>query len=262
MTMISRNQAALIKSLDRKRIREAENCFVAEGVKVVGELLNLPAGSQFGVRALFCTEAWLSANRGDFSNKPLDIQVITEQELLKISHLITPNQVLALVELPDGDPLPVDFSQDLFLGLEQIQDPGNCGTLIRLAEWFGLSGLYFSPDCADIYSPKVVQASMGSVFRVRSSVCDLPGLIRSWPPEFPVYGTRLDGENFFSTGLTPHGMILMGNESRGLSGELTALVDKNLRIPGFSASESVMDSLNVAIAAALVCGEFRRRASV
>jgi TrmH family RNA methyltransferase len=259
--MISRNQAALVRSLDRKKFREEEKCFVAEGVKVVGELLNLPADSRFGVRALFCTEFWLSGHNEDFSNEPSEIHVITDQELQKISHLTTPNQVLALVELPDGDPLPVDFNKDLVLGLEQIQDPGNCGTLIRLAEWFGLSGLCFSPDCADIYSPKVVQASMGSVFRVSSSVCDLPGLIRSWPPEFPVYGTRLDGENVYSTGLTPNGVILMGNESRGLSGELTALVDKNLRIPGFSASESVMDSLNVAIAAALVCGEFRRRSS-
>ncbi|MFO7617654.1 MAG: RNA methyltransferase [Bacteroidales bacterium] len=259
--MISRNQVSLIRSLERKKFREAEKCFVAEGVKVIGELLDLPPGTRFRIRTLFCTASWLTAQRGAYSNQPGEIMVITDQELLKISHLTTPNQVLALVELPDSGSWAVDFDHDLVLGLEQVQDPGNCGTLIRLAEWFGLSGLFFSTDCADLYSPKVVQASMGSIFRVRSSVCDLPELVRSWPQEFPVYGTRLDGENLYSTGLTPHGMVLMGNESRGMSGELGSLVDINLRIPGFSVDGKV-DSLNVAIAAALVCGEFRRRASV
>jgi len=258
--MISRNQISLIKSLDRKKYRQAEKCFVAEGVKIVREVLDLPGGGPFKVRALFCTESWLKEHGEGFSNPPDTLQEITDHELLKISHLTTPNQVLALIDLPEQSTFSVDFERDLILGLEQVQDPGNCGTLIRLAEWFGLSGMVFSPDCADIYSPKVVQASMGSIFRIQLMECDLQTQIRSWPESFPIYGTRLDGENMYSAKLTPHGMILMGNESRGLSPNLSSLVSKSLKIPDFSASGSI-DSLNVAIAGALVCSEFKRRAS-
>jgi TrmH family RNA methyltransferase len=143
--------------------------------------------------------------------------------------------------------------------LDRVQDPGNLGTIIRLADWFGLDGILASPDSADFFSPKVVQSSMGSIFRVPLYVTDLEEFIHSVPESFPIYGTDLDGQNIYSANLTPNGLILMGNESRGLSESLENLSTCKLRIPSFSSCVNGPESLNVSVAAAVVCSEFRRR---
>jgi TrmH family RNA methyltransferase len=181
--------------------------------------------------------------------------------LERISQLKSPNQVLAVV-YHHADPLPeFDFKQDLFIGLSKVQDPGNVGTIIRLADWYGLGGVVASADSADFFSPKVVQASMGSIFRVKLLSSDLQSFIQALPSGYPVYGTHLKGQNLYTASISSNGLILMGNESRGLDDEIMALTTESLLIPDFATGESRPESLNVSIAAAIICSEFRRRGS-
>jgi TrmH family RNA methyltransferase len=151
------------------------------------------------------------------------------------------------------------FDKELIIGLEQVQDPGNVGTIIRLADWFGIPAVIASLDTADFYSPKVVQATMGSIFRVRLITTDLIAFTQSLQAGFPVYGTHLRGNNIYTAELSSNGLILMGNESRGLSAELLEMTTENILIPDFSTGTTRPESLNVSVAAAIVCSEFRRR---
>ncbi len=260
--MISKAQISLIRSLDRKKAREEEGCLVAEGDKIVSDLLDLPPENGYRIRALFGIDNWLNEHRGSARNPPKEVTAVSEFELLKISHLKTPNKVLAIVELPVSGPLVINPDEDLIIGLDQVQDPGNAGTIIRLADWFGIAGVIFSLDSADLHSPKVVQASMGSVFHVKLAQVDLLETIKALPAGFPVYGTGLSGENIYSAGLSRNGLILLGNEAKGLDSKYARFISQQLRIPGYSSGSVLIDSLNVAIAAALICGEFRRRSTV
>ena len=150
----------------------------------------------------------------------------------------------------------------LCLALDGVQDPGNMGTILRIADWFGIDTVFCSESTADVWNPKVVQATMGSIARVRVWYTDLPALIRSLPPSTPVYGTLLDGDNIYATPLHNHGLIVMGNEGNGISDEVRRMVTHRLLIPSYPASRQGAESLNVAIATALVCGEIRRRADI
>ncbi|MBR5689129.1 MAG: RNA methyltransferase, partial [Prevotella sp.] len=150
----------------------------------------------------------------------------------------------------------------LSLALDGIQDPGNLGTIIRIADWFGIETVVCSPDTADAYAPKVVQATMGSLARVKIVYQDLAELIDALPTDFPVYGTLLDGRDIYAETLTPHGLIVMGNEGNGISPEIARKITRRLLIPNYPADRPTADSLNVAIATAITCAEFRRRASV
>ena len=145
----------------------------------------------------------------------------------------------------------------LYLALDGVQDPGNLGTIIRIADWFGINTIYCSTDTADVWNPKVVQATMGSIARVSLYYTDLPQMLKS--AEVPVYGTLLDGENIYSQSLSSDGVIVMGNEGNGLSAPVRELVDRKLLIPSFNSSPDMAESLNVAIATAITCSEFRRR---
>lgn len=248
--MISKAKIKFIRSLDQKKTRKEEKVFVAEGPKVVGDLMEVMSPV-----SLFATEGWLSVHsqHGDLC------QVVTEEELHKISFLQHPQQVLAI--FPQFDDATAFNPNTLSLALDGLQDPGNLGTIIRIADWFGIESIYCSKDTADLYNPKVVQATMGSMARVKVQYTDLPEFIGSLPDGYPLYGTLLDGKDLYQQALTPYGLIIMGNEGNGISPEIRRKVNHQLLIPNFPEGRKTADSLNVAIATAIICAEFRRRSS-
>ena len=248
--MISKAKIKFIRSLDQKKTRKEEKVFVAEGPKVVGDLMEVMSPV-----SLFATEGWLSVHsqHGDLC------QVVTEEELHKISFLQHPQQVLAI--FPQFDDTTAFNPNTLSLALDGLQDPGNLGTIIRIADWFGIESIYCSKDTADLYNPKVVQATMGSMARVKVQYTDLPEFIGSLPDGYPLYGTLLDGKDLYQQALTQYGLIIIGNEGNGISPEIRRKVNHQLLIPNFPEGRKTADSLNVAIATAIICAEFRRRSS-
>lgn len=241
--MISKRQVKLIKQLEQKKYRRQEGLFVAEGPKIVGDLID----EGFQPFAVYATSQWER-----FSD---DCQEVTEDELRAVSFLQHPQQVLALFRMPLPQPIRMEsVNTRLSIALDGVQDPGNLGTIIRLADWFGISTIYCSPDTVDAWNPKVVQATMGSIARVHVVYTDLKALISE--AQVPVYGTLLDGHNLYEEQLTPHGIIVMGNEGNGISSEIRQMVSRKLLIPKFHEGP---ESLNVAIATAITCAEFRRQ---
>ena len=258
--MISKNQIKYIRQLEQKKFREREKCFVAEGPKVVGDLMR-----QYQPKAIFATEEW----NGIGFMGPVPVSRVTDEELRRISFLQAPQQVLALFPIPEHtsylSPLtipeqssPTHSLSHLYLALDSVQDPGNLGTIIRIADWFGIDTIYCSEDTADAYNPKVVQATMGSLAHVHIIYCDLLKLFDTLPNDFPIYGTLLDGNDIYSQPLAQEGIIVMGNEGNGISEAVRQHVTHRLLIPNFHQGESA-ESLNVAIATAITCSEFRRR---
>lgn len=253
--MISKNKIKYIRSLELKKNRNKEGLFVTEGHKVVDDLLALrPA------LLIVATKEWL---QGKHLNERTEVIEVTEEELRKVSFLQHPQQVLAIFEQDSQnafDATEVDVTK-LSLALDGVQDPGNLGTIIRIADWFGITHIYCSQETADVYNPKVVQATMGSIARVSVRYGDLQALIDNLPEGTPVYGTLLDGENIYQQELDNKGIIIMGNEGKGISPALAKKVNKRLLIPNFPEGRATADSLNVAIATAITCSEFRRATS-
>ena len=246
---ISKNQQKYIRQLEQKKYRKREGLFVAEGTKVVGDLLK-----RYTPEAVFSTLQWQAPD----GIKP---QIVTDEELQRISFQQHPQQVLALFPIPSqkaDDPQIMLNEQTLTLALDGVQDPGNLGTIIRIADWFGINTLICSEDTADAWNPKVVQATMGSLARINIIYTSLPTLLDRLPDNYPVYGTFLDGKNIYTEQLTSGGLIIMGNEGNGISEEVRQRVNRRLLIPDFHQGETA-DSLNVAIATAITCSEFRRR---
>jgi TrmH family RNA methyltransferase len=244
--MISKNQIKYVRQLEQKKFRYREGLFVAEGTKVVGDLLK-----RYQPHAIFATAAWLSANP---TTKAVEV---SDDELRRLSFQQHPQQVLALFPLPSSV-TPSAPSVALSIALDGIQDPGNLGTIIRIADWFGITTIICSEDTVDAWNPKVVQATMGSIARVNIIYTNLPSFLDSLPTDYPVYGTLLDGENIYTQPLTKEGLIVMGNEGNGISEAVRQRVNRRLLIPDFHDGETA-DSLNVAIATAITCSEFRRR---
>ena len=238
--MLSKNQIKLVRSLELKKNRKKEGLFVAEGPKVVGDLLK--AG--YHARMLFST-----------TERP-DATLITDDELHKLSFLQHPQEVVAVFEIPQTSNSNLQTS-NLSLALDGIQDPGNLGTIIRIADWFGISSIYCSLDTADVYNPKVVQATMGSIAHVPIIYTDLHELLSH--ADCPIYGTLLDGNDIYQQELSPKGIIVMGNEGNGISAPIRKLITHKLLIPNFNPNSTTAESLNVAIATAITCSEFRRR---
>ncbi len=247
--MISKNQIKYIRQLEQKKFRKRENCFVAEGPKVVGDLMR-----QYQPKAIFATEDW----NGIEITGPIPVSRVTDEELRRISFLQTPQQVLALFPIPEHTSYLSPLTSHLYLALDSIQDPGNLGTIIRIADWFGIDTIFCSEDTADAYNPKVVQATMGSLAHIHIIYTDLLQLFDTLPNDFPVYGTLLDGENIYQQPLSDYGIIVMGNEGNGISEAVRQRVTHRLLIPNFHQGPSA-ESLNVAIATAITCSEFRRR---
>ncbi len=247
----------MIRSLHMKKFRDELGLFVVEGQRMVAELLR----SDFRIRILAGTEAWLQAHREEPALKRIEVHEISEQDLKSISSLTTPNEVLAVVTRPAYTPDLERTVSSLSLALDDIQDPGNLGTLIRLAEWFGITDLYCSPGTVDPFNPKVVQATMGSIFRLRLHSLPLGELFSQLGryPGFPVYGTFIGERSLYETRLTEKGIIVLGNEAAGISPDLLPYVNRKISIPSYAARRQI-DSLNVSVAAAVICAEFRRQA--
>lgn len=248
--MLSKNKIKYIRSLELKKKRKEEQVFVAEGHKLVGDLLGY-----FPCRLLIATSDWLKANRAVTADEVIEV---TQEELSRASLQKTPQEVLAVFAQPSYDLNPDVIKNSLCLALDDVQDPGNLGTIIRLADWFGIEHIFCSIGTADVYNPKTVQATMGALARVKVHYCSLPQLIESLV-DTPVYGTFLNGNVIYTESLSAHGLIVMGNEGKGVSPEVEKLINKRLYIPNYPQERETSESLNVAIATAVVCSEFRRR---
>lgn len=253
--MLTKSTIRLITSLRQRKFRRQEGLFVAEGPRLVGELLSV-----FRCRLLLATREWMETDGRQWLDKPLE--EIKESELERVSALQTPQQVVALFEIPDETLCrPVSF-EGLHIALDGVQDPGNLGTIIRLADWFGVRHIWCSPITADVWNPKVVQATMGGLARVCVHDVDLPVFLRALPNDFPIYGTSLNGQSIWTSPLDERGIIVMGNEGNGLTPEVDALCRQRLFIPNYPVGQPTTESLNVAMATGIVLSEFRRRQSM
>lgn len=247
--MLSKNKIKYIRSLEQKKNRKEEKVFVAEGHKLVGDLLGY-----FPCLLLVATAEWLSSHPHIQANEVIEV---TEEELSRASLQKAPQEVLAVFKQPAYPFRPEVMETTLCLALDGIQDPGNLGTIIRIADWFGIEDIFCSVGTADVFNPKTVQATMGALARVRVHYCNLTQLIKSLK-EIPVYGTFLNGNIIYSESLSSHGLIVMGNEGKGVSPEVEQLINRKLYIPNYPQERETSESLNVAIATAIVCSEFRR----
>lgn len=247
--MLSKNKIKFIQSLERKKARIESGCFLAEGNKLVEDTL-----SAFTCRLLAATPEWLQSHP---EAKATEIVPCSCEEISRASLLRSPQDVLAVYEMPHYDLQPAKLAQQLVLALDAVQDPGNLGTIVRIADWYGIEDVLCSLQCADLYNPKVVQATMGALARVRVHYVDLVEVLTQI--ETPVYGTFLDGKNIYEQTLAPTGVIVMGNEGNGISPEVKNRVTHSLFLPSYPEGRERSESLNVAVATAIVCAEFRRR---
>jgi len=249
--MISLSKIKLIKSLEQKKFRDETGLFIAEGTKLVLDLLSV-----FQCSILVATNEWIAENKGASATEIIQIEA---REFTKISNQKSPQGVLAVFKKREDTWKPEDIIQKLTLALDDIQDPGNLGTIIRIADWFGITHVFCSEHTADAYNPKTIQATMGALARVRVHTVNLKEFLETGPVNEPVYGTFMDGENVYDKSLSPHGVIVMGNEGNGISNEIEKLVTDRLLIPNFPVGQLTSESLNVGVATALICAEFRRR---
>jgi TrmH family RNA methyltransferase len=239
--MVSKNQIKLINSLQQKKYRKLHNLFIAEGKKVIQELLD----AQFSLAYLFVTKSDL------FDTNPA-ATLISESELKKITALTTANDCLAVFEIKETTFKP---TSGLELALDNIKDPGNMGTIIRLCDWFGISKIVCSEETVDIYNPKVVQATMGSLARVQVEYTNLAAYLKA--TDLEIFGTFMDGENIYKKELPTSGILVMGNEANGISSEIEKLITQKIAIPRFGNLQQT-ESLNVATATAIFLSEFKR----
>ena len=250
--MISKNRLKYIRSLERKKYRRESGAFVVEGPKTVSDMLHT-----FRCRYVGATKEWLDANRQRLDDD-VEIDELTHDELSRASFQEHPQQVIAVFDIPDYSYDPTLPERQIVLALDEIQNPGNLGTIIRIADWFGISDIICSQGTADIYNPKTVQSAMGSMTRVKVHYVDLPETLKRLSSGCPVYGTFLDGENIYESSLQNHGIIVMGNEGNGITEKTSLFITHKLTIPNFNTQATQADSLNVAVATAVVCSEFRR----
>lgn len=247
-----------ITSLSSVKGRRENGLFVVEGGKAISEAI-----SSFKVHSIWATPEWMKGNP-DFFPPEIEIQVIPNKEFVRLSFLKNPQGVLAVFRIPEVPAVDERiFRDNLVIALDAVQDPGNMGTIIRIADWFGIRDILASENCVDVFSPKVVQATMGAIGRVTVHYLDLADKLGFVPEDVPVYGTFLDGDNIYQADIkTDNGVIVMGNEGNGISAEVARKVTKKLLIPSYAAAgqDAVVESLNVGVATAITVAEFRRRA--
>ena len=249
--MISKAKIKQIQLLEKKKFRDESKLFVAEGNKLVAEMIPF-----FECEWLLARTIWM-ATQGNIPAKEL---IITdEDDIRKISLLKNPQDVLAVFRYPSYRIEDIKPSDELVLALDGIQDPGNLGTMIRLADWFGIEHIVCSLDTADAFGPKSVQASMGALTRVKIHYTNLEDFLSK--QNAPLYGTFLEGDNIYGETLSSNGIIIIGNEGNGIRPAVESLITKRLYIPNFPPIRQRPDSLNAAIAAAIICAEFRRKQS-
>lgn len=253
--MLSKSKIKTIQSLGRKKSRHENDFFLVEGNKMTKEVLM----SEFQIETLVATYDFLKQNDINL-NKVKEIIEVEKTELKKASLLQNPQDALAIVKQLENKNPAFDFNKQLIIVLDFIQDPGNLGTILRISDWFGIDGIICSENTVDIYNPKVVQASMGAIFRQKVWYTELEeffsGIDHS---KFPVYGTFMNGENIYTKELCKNGFLVFGNEGNGISSALNKFINIRLNIPSFKSSDISSESLNVAIATAICCSEFKRR---
>lgn len=257
MQTISKNLIKQIRSLELRKFRRQEGEFVAEGNKLVQD--NLKA---LHCHRLVATTDWWNAHP-EAETSAEECYTITPQEMERLSLMQSPQEVLGTFRLPDYPLTPAvmeALQKELVVALDEVQDPGNLGTIIRLCDWFGIRTIVCSANTADCFAPKVVQATMGAIARVKVIYTNLPDFLQQMrKADVPVYGTFLEGENIYGTNLTPNGILVMGNEGRGISDAVGQTVSHKLFIPPYPANALTSESLNVGIATAICVSEFRRR---
>lgn len=254
--MVSRNTIKHIQSLQKKKVREEDRLFTIEGDKLVREYL---AACQRLSLLVAKPEFISTLGQGD---RALIGEIVpaSYEELKRVSSLITPHNALAVVNMPDPPSFTAASTEGLSIALESVQDPGNLGTIIRAAAWFGIRNIICSSSSVDVYNPKVIQASMGAILNVDVLYSELDFILgEAKKTGMPVYGTFLEGESIYTSELDKRGIILFGNESKGISGSLAPFITKRLFIPRFSASDHGVESLNVGMAVSVVLSEFARR---
>ena len=247
--MISKNKIKIIQSLKLKKNREKLNLFVAEGWKTIQELID----ARFEFEFIAGTEEELQK-----LNSVTCEQIITDEaSIKKASFLVHPQNILAVCKVPKTELKAEELNNQLTLALDDVQDPGNLGTIIRIASWFGIKNIICSKNTVDCYNPKVVQATMGALGHVAIHYTNLIDFFEQLDATIPVYGTFLEGENIYQKTLTKHGVIVMGNEGNGISKEIEKQVTQKLYIPSTN-TEHPVESLNVSVATSIVCSEFKR----
>jgi len=244
--MLSKGQIKLIKSLHNKKFRKGTRMFIAEGKKLVEEIADSP------IKVL---HIWAT---GRYTG-PLQHNQITEDELAQVSALTTPQGIIALCEIPESaGPLP-NLDNEWAIALDDIRDPGNLGTVIRIADWFGISHIFCSEESVEVYNPKTVQATMGSIARVNVHYVDLGEILLKYKSEnVPIYGATLEGNDVYATTFSQNGILVIGNEANGISERVERSVTHNIRIPSFAKNKGP-ESLNAAVATAVICAELRRQ---
>jgi TrmH family RNA methyltransferase len=258
--MISSSKSKLIRSLQHKKYRDQHRLFLVEGEKMVRELVTGGTNNPFFIRELLASPEWMERNSEIIKRSGAELTEASRAEIKKISNLVTPQPVIALVSIPRLGFKAESLLNTPVLAFESIRDPGNLGTIIRTADWFGIGQIVCTPDSADLFNPKVIQSSMGAITRVQVHYRDLEILMESKElAGKTVFGTFMEGENIYETSLETDPLILFGNESRGLSERITRLIHRPLSIPSFSTSSTGPESLNVAISVAVICSELRRR---
>lgn len=247
--MLSKNQIKQINALSQKKQRDEQSVFVAEGPKLVSVLL----------KSFRCKELFYVSGCELDTPKNANKQMVTADELKKISSLVTPQQCLAIFEKPIYSIESNVFETELSLVLDDVQDPGNLGTIIRIADWFGIKNIFCSLHTADVYNPKTIQATMGALAKVKIHYVDIVEFLKQLPQDIPIYGTFMDGTDIYTQALENKGLIIMGNEGKGIQAICEQYVNNRLYIPDYPRGEAGSESLNVAVATAIVCAEFRRR---
>jgi TrmH family RNA methyltransferase len=248
--MLSKNKIKLIGSLSNKKYRDELSLFVVEGTKSV-----LDIAQYYPCDIVFATAEWLQQHTVK-ANETIEVD---EDELKKISFLKTPQQVLAVFQKKEIEFNAAKIEMQLSLALDNVQDPGNLGTIVRIADWFGVENIFCSTTCADVFNPKTVQATMGAIGRVKIHYVELHSFIKGLNSTVEVFGTFLNGDDIYKKQLPQHGLIVMGSEGKGISPDIEQLISSRLFIPNFPQGVLTSESLNVAVATAIVCSEFRRR---
>jgi TrmH family RNA methyltransferase len=246
--MLTKAIIKLLQSLKDKKGRQEQGLFLVEGTKTVLELL----GSKIEVKSLFATHDWLTSHQ-QLLKSIADCNTISEKELKQLSNLVTPQQVIAVAKNPQYQLSKIEFKNKFTIALDTIQDPGNLGTIIRIADWYGIESIVCSPTCADVFNPKVIQATMGSFIRVKIFYTELSSFFEGNKNQ-TVYGALMNGENLYQTKINKEGVLLIGNEGSGISEELLKYISKPITIPKIGGAES----LNAGIATAIICDAWAR----
>ena len=254
--MLSKNKTRFIISLQKKKVRDEYQLYVIEGDKIVREYVS--AGMP--IKSLIAKPEFIGSISRELMSGVFETEPVSYEELKQISSLKTPHNALAVVCMPDRKISQSKLLKERCVALDCIQDPGNMGTIMRAAAWFGIKNIVCSEDCVDLYNPKVIQASMGAIIHLNVLYSNLEKFLKAAKEkQVPVYGTMLEAESIYDSELINNAIILLGNESKGISDELIPYINHRIMKPGFTKNKPGIDSLNVGMAASVVFSEFARR---